>query len=81
MKKIKFISIPLGVIILVVFAIIVSSRFQYFDDFKSMISLVIRSQNTKASIDDYKFFDNVEIKKSSSPFQWPKHKLYNQIGS
>lgn len=46
-----------------------------------MISLVIRSQNTKASIDDYKFFDNVEIKKSSSPFQWPKHKLYNQIGS
>ena len=81
MKKIKFISIPLGVIILVVFAIIVSSRFQYFDDFKSMISLVIRSQNTKASIDDYKFFDNVEIKKSSSPFQWPKNKLYNQIGS
>lgn len=81
MKKIKFISIPLGVIILVLFAIIVSSRFQYFDDFKSMISLVIRSQNTKASIDDYKFFDNVEIKKSSSPFEWPKHKLYNQIGS
>lgn len=81
MKKIKFISIPLGVIILVVFAIIVSSRFQYFDDFKSMISLVIRSQNTKASIDDYKFFDNVEIKKSSSSFEWPKHKLYNQIGS
>ena len=81
MKKIKFISIPLGVMILVVFAIIVSSRFQYFDDFKSMISLVIRSQNTKASIDDYKFFDNVEIKKSSSPFEWPKHKLYNQIGS
>ena len=81
MKKIKFISIPLGVMILVVFAIIVSSRFQYFDDFKSMISLVIRSQNTKASIDDYKFFDNVEIKKSSSSFEWPKHKLYNQIGS
>lgn len=81
MKKIKFISIPLGVIILVLFAIIVSSRFQYFDDFKSMISLVIRSQNTKASIDDYKFFDNVEIKKSSSSFEWPKHKLYNQIGS
>ena len=63
MKKIKLISIPLGVIILVVFAIIVSSRFQYLDDFKSMISLVIRSKNTKASIDDYKFFDNVEIKK------------------
>ena len=81
MKKIKLISIPLGVIILVVFAIIVSSRFQYFDDFKSMISLVIRSQNTKASIDDYKFFDNVEIKKSNSTFEWPKHNLYNQIGS
>ena len=81
MKKIKLISIPLGVIILVVFAIIVSSRFQYFDDFKSMISLIIRSQNTKASIDDYKFFDNVEIKKSDSLFEWPKHNLYNQIGS
>jgi len=81
MKKIKLISIPLGVLILVVFAIIVSSRFQYFDDFKSMISLVIRSQNTKASIDDYKFFDNVEIQKSSSTFEWPKHNLYNQIGS
>ena len=81
MKKIKLISIPLGVIILVVFAIILSSRFQYFDDFKSMISLVIRSQNTKASIDDYKFFDNVEIKKSDSLFEWPKHNLYNQIGS
>jgi len=81
MKKIKLISIPLGVLILVVFAIIVSSRFQYFDDFKSMISLVIRSQNTKASIDDYKFFDNVEIQKSSSTFKWPKHNLYNQIGS
>ena len=81
MKKIKFISIPLGIIILVVFAIIVSSRFQYFDDFKSMISLVIRSQNTKASIDDYKFFDNVEIKRSDSLFEWPKHNLYNQIGS
>jgi len=81
MKKIKLISIPLGIIILVVFAIIVSSRFQYFDDFKSMISLVIRSQNTKASIDDYKFFDNVEIKRSDSLFEWPKHNLYNQIGS
>jgi len=81
MKKINLISIPLGVIILVVFAIIVSSRFQYFDDFKSMISLVIRSQNTKASIDDYKFFDNVEIKRSDSLFEWPKHNLYNQIGS
>ena len=81
MKKIKLISIPLGIIILVVFAIIVSSRFQYFDDFKSMISLVIKSQNTKASIDDYKFFDNVKIEKSSSPFEWPKHNLYNQIGS
>jgi CubicO group peptidase (beta-lactamase class C family) len=81
MKKIKLISIPLGVIILFVFAIIVSSRFQYFDDFKSMISLVIRSQNTKASIEDYKFFDNVEIKKSDSLFEWPKHNLYNQIGS
>jgi CubicO group peptidase (beta-lactamase class C family) len=81
MKKIKLISIPLGVIILVVFAVIISSRFQYFDDFKSMISLVIRSQNTKASIDDYKFFDNVEIKKSDSLFEWPKHNLYNQIGS
>lgn len=81
MKKIKPISIPLGVVILVVFVIIVSSRFQYLDDFKSMISLVIRSQNTKASIDDYKFFDNVEIKKSSSPFEWPKHSFYNQIGS
>ena len=81
MKKIKLISIPLGVMILVVFAIIVSSRFQYFDDFKSMISLVIRSQNTKASIDDYKFFDNVEIQKSNSTFEWPKHNLYNQIGS
>ena len=81
MKKIKLISIPLGVIILVVFAIILSSRFQYFDDFKSMISLVIRSQNTKASIDDYKFFDNVEIKRSDSLFEWPKHNLYNQIGS
>jgi CubicO group peptidase (beta-lactamase class C family) len=81
MKKIKLISIPLGVIILVVFAIIVNSRFQYFDDFKSMISLVIRSQNTKASIDDYKFFDNVEIKRSDSLFEWPKHNLYNQIGS
>ncbi len=81
MKKIKLISIPLGVIILVVFAIIVNSRFQYFDDFKSMISLVIRSQNTKASIDDFKFFDNVEIKKSDSLFEWPKHNLYNQIGS
>ena len=81
MKKIKLISIPLGIIILVVFAIIVSSRFQYFDDFKSMISMVIRSQNTKASIDDYKFFDNVEIQKSNSTFEWPKHNLYNQIGS
>ena len=81
MKKIKLISIPLGVIILVVFAIIVSSRFQYFDDFKSMISLLIRSKNTKASIDDYKFFDNAEIKKSDSLFEWPKHSLYNQIGS
>ena len=81
MKKIKLISIPLGIIILVVFAIIVSSRFQYFDDFKSMVSLVIRSQNTKASIDDYKFFDNVEIQKSNSTFEWPKHNLYNQIGS
>ena len=38
MKKIKLISIPLSVIILVVFAIIVSSRFQYFDDFKSRAS-------------------------------------------
>ena len=81
MKKIKFISIPLGITILVVFALIVSSRFQYFDDFKSMISLLIRSQNTKASIDDYKFFDYVEIEKSHSPFEWPKHNLYNQIGS
>ena len=52
-----------------------------FSDYKSMISLVLKTKNTKASIDDYKFFENVKVRKSSKPKSWAKHKLYNQLES
>ena len=81
MKKSKLFTILILTFILTIFIITIKSKFQYLDDFKSMISLVTKSMSTEASIDDYKFFENVTINKSDSTFKWPKHKLYNEIGS
>ena len=81
MKKSKLFTILILTFVLTIFIITIKSKFQYLDDFKSMISLVTKSMSTKASIDDYKFFENVTINKSDNTFKWPKHKLYNEIGS
>ena len=81
MKKTKRFTILISTFVITIFIFTINSKFQYFDDFKSMISLVTKSMSTKASIDDYKFFENATIKKSDNTFVWPKHKLYNEIGS
>jgi CubicO group peptidase (beta-lactamase class C family) len=44
-----------------------------------MVELVIKTKGTKASIDDYKFFDNNTVYKSPKPIRWANHKKYNQI--
>jgi len=36
-------------------------------------------KRTKADITDYKYFENIEISKSSSPQPWPIHKNYNLV--
>ena len=81
MKKTKRFTILISTFVITIFIFTINSKFQYFDDFKSMISLVTKSMSTKASIDDYKFFENVIINKSDNTFKWPKHKLYNEIVS
>ena len=40
---------------------------------------VCKMKRTKADITDYKYFENIEISKSSSPQPWPIHKNYNLI--
>ena len=40
---------------------------------------VYKMKRTKADITDYKYFENIEISKSSSPQPWPIHKNYNLI--
>ena len=43
-----------------------------------LISTIYKIQRTKADITDYKYFDNIEIPKSTDPQPWPLHKKYNQ---
>ena len=81
MKLSRKISIPFGIFIIVVFIIVAVIQHENFSDHKSMIELVLKTKNTKASIDDFKFFENVKIEKSSSPKKWAKHKLYNKLES
>ena len=66
MKKTKRFTILISTFVITIFIFTINSKFQYFDDFKSMISLVTKSMSTKASIDDYKFFENVTINKSNN---------------
>ena len=58
--------------------------FQYSSDIlylSELISTVYKTQRTEADITDYKFFDNIEIPKSSNPKSWPIHKSYNTTAS
>ena len=81
MKLSRKISIPFGIFIIIVFIMVAVIQHENFSDHKSMIELVLKTKNTKASIDDFKFFENVKIEKSSSPKKWAKHKLYNKLES
>ena len=44
-----------------------------------LIGTVYKMQRTEADITDYKYFENIEISKSTSPQPWPIHNNYNNI--
>ena len=56
-------------------AFIFKSDIIYFSELASTIAKIKR---TKADITDYKYFENVEIVKSSDPQKWPIHDNYNK---
>ena len=58
---------------------ILFTKHENFNDYKSMVELVLKTKRTKASIDDYKFFENNTVHKSQKPLRWAKHKQYNQL--
>lgn len=64
------------IIILIFGGFIFSSEVVYFSE---LISTIYKIQRTEADITDYKYFDNVEITKSSNPQKWPIHKNYNKV--
>jgi porphobilinogen synthase len=64
------------IIILIFGGFIFSSEIVYFSE---LIGTVYKIQRTEADITDYKYFDNVEITKSSNPQKWPIHKNYNKV--
>ena len=56
-------------------AFIFKSDIIYFSELASTIAKIKR---TKADITDYKYFENIEIVKSSDPQKWPIHDDYNK---
>ena len=76
MKKLKS-KIALIVALLLIFGgFNLSSEIIYFSE---LIGTVYKIQRTEADITDYKYFENIEIAKSSVPQKWPIHKSYNKI--
>jgi len=76
MKKLKS-KIGLVVALLLIFGgFNLSSEIVYFSE---LIGTVYKIQRTEADITDYKYFQNIEIAKSSAPQKWPIHKSYNKI--
>ena len=76
MKKLKS-KIALIVALLLIFGgFNLSSEIIYFYE---LIGTVYKIQRTEADITDYKYFENIEIAKSSVPQKWPIHKSYNKI--
>ena len=65
--------------IIIVVSSILFTKHENFNDYKSMVELVIKTKRTKASIDDYKFFENNVVYKSQKPIHWAKHKQYNRL--
>ena len=81
MRLSRKIFIRFGILAIIILFTTILFKHEDFSDYKNMISLVLKTKSTKASIDDYKFFDNVKVRRSSNPKSWPKHKLYNQLES
>lgn len=76
MKKLKS-KIGFVVALLLIFGgFNLSSEIVYFSE---LIGTVYKIQRTEADITDYKYFQNIEIAKSSAPQKWPIHKSYNKI--
>ena len=48
--------------------------------FYELISTIVKIQRTEADITDYKYFNNIEIPKSTNPQPWPFHKNFNNVG-
>ena len=61
---------------LVFFSFRFSSDIIYLSE---LIGTVYKMQRTEADITDYKYFENIEISKSTSPQPWPIHNNYNNI--
>ena len=53
--------------IIIIVSSILFTKHENFNDYKSMVELVIKTKRTKASIDDYKFFENNAVYKSQKP--------------
>ena len=61
--RVKILISFFTLIILIVCSILFIKH-ENFNDYKSMVQLVIKTKRTKASIDDYNFFENNTVYKS-----------------
>ena len=76
MKKLKSKITLIVALLLILGGFNFSSEIVYFSE---LIGTVYKIQRTEADINDYKYFENIEIAKSSAPQKWPIHKSYNKI--
>ena len=76
MKKLKSKIALIVALLLILGGFNFSSEIVYFSE---LIGTVYKIQRTEADITDYKYFENIEIAKSSAPQKWPIHKSYNKI--
>ena len=66
----------------VILLIFIALSFRFSSDLyylTELASTVYKIKRTEADITDYKYFNNIEIPKSTNPQPWPFHKNFNNV--
>lgn len=71
-KLLKFLVVLFGLIIIVLYI-------TDTDYLLKAVRTIYLNGHTTAFLEDYKYFDNQEIKASDKPQPWPNHKEYNSV--
>ena len=67
----------------VILLIFIALSFRFSSDLyylTELASTIYKIKRTEADITDYKYFNNIEIPKSTNPQPWPFHKNFNNVG-